>query len=124
LSVFPVFLAVYFYFSLNESIICSEGVAEDAEKAVRYLQLAAKDSGKGGKGGGHREAEWDEAVAEAQRVLGLCYFNGEGTVQDEGRAAALWGRAAGKGDAVAAGMLAHCFAHGLGVAQNWRQAAK
>ena len=37
-------------------------------------------------------------------------------MQDEGRAAALWGSAAGKDDAVAAGVLAHCFANGLGLA--------
>ena len=60
--------------------------------------------------------------ADAQYLLGKCYFNGWGVTEDESQAAAWWRKAAEQGYAEAQCALGICYSNGIGVTQDYTQA--
>jgi TPR repeat protein len=79
-----------------------EGVALDQLQAVSFYRKAAT-----------------QGLAEAQFLLGLCYFNGcEGVVQDEVQAVSFYRKAAEQGYAEAQNALGGCYFLGQGLAQD------
>ena len=64
----------------------------------------------------------EQGYADAQRGLGVCYYNGEGVARDYLQAAYWFLKAAEQGDATAQCNLVVCYYNGYGVAQDYLQA--
>ena len=62
--------------------------------------------------------------AEAQRMLGYCYFWGEGIREDKREAVKWYRLAADQGDAEAQWMLGDCYYFGTGIREDKREAVK
>ena len=62
--------------------------------------------------------------AEAQRLLGDCYFWGEGIREDKQEAVKWFRLAAGQGDASAQRMLGDCYFFGNGIREDKQEAVK
>ncbi len=60
---------------------------------------------------------------DSYRMLGDCYANGYGMVQDDDAAAEMYERGADAGDPISCRRLADCYAEGRGVPQDRREAA-
>ena len=63
----------------------------------------------------------EQGAAEAQYLLGLAYFNGEGVPQDNPLAARWWRSAAEQGHADGQYSLGFMYANGRGVPQDYVQ---
>ena len=79
----------------------------DYDFAVRHFTLAA-----------------EQGNAEAQFILGFCYYNGEGVKQDNAEAAEWWHKAAEQGNAHAQHNLGVCYERGMGVEQDLAEAVE
>ena len=66
----------------------------------------------------------DKGVAEAQRDLGKCYYNGQGVPQDYAEAIKWYRMAADQGDVIARCCLGYCYDRGQGVPQDHAEAIK
>ena len=62
--------------------------------------------------------------APAQNNLGNCYYNGEGVLQDRGRAVRWYRKAAKQGNAAAQTNLGNCYYTGQGVPEDQGEAVK
>ena len=88
-------------------ILLNDGAAQDIERAVQLLDLAA-------------EAE----IPDAQHALGVLHARGRGVQRDEARAAALHRRAAKNGSLAGAVEYAIALFNGIGVAKDEAAAAE
>ena len=66
----------------------------------------------------------EQGYAEAQFYLGLCYYYGNGVIQDKAEAIKWYLKAADQGDVKACGNLADCYAKGEGVPQDKAESVK
>ena len=79
----------------------------DVERAVSYFKKSAEFGN-----------------AEAQRILGDCYFWGEGIREDKSEAVKWYRLAAEQGDAEAQRILGACYYFGTGIREDKREAVK
>lgn len=66
----------------------------------------------------------DKGLAEAQNLLGWCYYNGEGVTQDYNEAVRWYRKAADQDYAKAQNNLGDCYYFGKGVTQNYPEAVR
>lgn len=82
-------------------------MSQDYQQAVYWFTKAAK-----------------QGYANAQSMLGLCYYYGEGVSQDYQQAVHWYTLAANQGDATSQKDLGECYLEGKGVKKNCRKALK
>lgn len=132
---------IYAQYNLGNCYAKGEGVAKDYAQAVYWLRKAA-DQGdedakrnlakaeqllqeqQSAKQGYYQQyiAAAQQGDAEAQALIGYCYYAGEGVAQDYAQAVSWYRKAANKGSLLAQFNLAICYANGEGVAQDYNQA--
>ncbi len=86
-------------------------IPQDANEAVKWLRMAA-----------NHEEEYYAIIAQNQ--LGVCFFDGVGSLQDDNEAVKWFRMAAGQGNADAQNYLGWCYQEGRGVSQDYYEAAK
>lgn len=102
-----------------------------AEAAVRaeaeqWLQYGDRECAAGN----YAEAvKWyrkaaEQGNADAQNSLGVCYYNGNGVVQDYSEAVKWFRKAAEQGNAAAQSKLGACYQLGKGVKRNYAEGVK
>lgn len=99
--------------------IIAKGESNDCDDAVFGLaQMYFDNPDERGKAFPFWQRLASRGNAEAKYNLGLCYFEGEGTEEDDSQAFFWWCHAAEEGVAKAYMSLAACYQYGLGTPEN------